>query len=140
MRFDSSAKGSGQYAMWWQSDDDPVFHTSKTCDYLIKMYEVFKGYETYLTGYVLRQTRVVQELELKRMQLPDNHATYIITAPEGKNVVLDISKEKGIRFLFPIDSTTKEYRERFLGGALVCLLYTSPSPRDATLSRMPSSA
>ena len=25
-------------------------------------------------------------------------------------------------------------------GALYCLLYTSPSPRDATLSRMPSSA
>ena len=23
---------------------------------------------------------------------------------------------------------------------LICLLYTSPSPRDATLSRMPSSA
>ena len=27
-----------------------------------------------------------------------------------------------------------------IAGALVCLLYTSPSPRDATLSRMPSSA
>ena len=27
-----------------------------------------------------------------------------------------------------------------LGFARVCLLYTSPSPRDATLSRMPSSA
>ena len=26
------------------------------------------------------------------------------------------------------------------GGTLLCLLYTSPSPRDATLSRMPSSA
>ena len=25
-------------------------------------------------------------------------------------------------------------------GKVVCLLYTSPSPRDATLSRMPSSA
>ena len=25
-------------------------------------------------------------------------------------------------------------------GSKVCLLYTSPSPRDATLSRMPSSA
>ena len=25
-------------------------------------------------------------------------------------------------------------------GAISCLLYTSPSPRDATLSRMPSSA
>ena len=26
------------------------------------------------------------------------------------------------------------------GGFRICLLYTSPSPRDATLSRMPSSA
>ena len=30
---------------------------------------------------------------------------------------------------------------RLIGGLLLlCLLYTSPSPRDATLSRMPSSA
>ena len=28
----------------------------------------------------------------------------------------------------------------FLTAAVSCLLYTSPSPRDATLSRMPSSA
>ena len=28
----------------------------------------------------------------------------------------------------------------FAGQATFCLLYTSPSPRDATLSRMPSSA
>ena len=27
-----------------------------------------------------------------------------------------------------------------LPGVITCLLYTSPSPRDATLSRMPSSA
>ena len=27
-----------------------------------------------------------------------------------------------------------------LAGHNICLLYTSPSPRDATLSRMPSSA
>ena len=27
-----------------------------------------------------------------------------------------------------------------LGQPIACLLYTSPSPRDATLSRMPSSA
>ena len=27
-----------------------------------------------------------------------------------------------------------------LAGMMICLLYTSPSPRDATLSRMPSSA
>ena len=41
---------------------------------------------------------------------------------------------------------TEEYTEThnavpFLEGkSSVCLLYTSPSPRDATLSRMPSSA
>ena len=29
---------------------------------------------------------------------------------------------------------------RFSQGTIPCLLYTSPSPRDATLSRMPSSA
>ena len=28
----------------------------------------------------------------------------------------------------------------YADGAAFCLLYTSPSPRDATLSRMPSSA
>ena len=33
---------------------------------------------------------------------------------------------------------SKSGREIYLGR--VCLLYTSPSPRDATLSRMPSSA
>ena len=31
-------------------------------------------------------------------------------------------------------------KARKLGKSIVCLLYTSPSPRDATLSRMPSSA
>ena len=29
---------------------------------------------------------------------------------------------------------------QFKGEGDICLLYTSPSPRDATLSRMPSSA
>ena len=41
-------------------------------------------------------------------------------------------------------SISQEYK-LFIGGKFVkplsnCLLYTSPSPRDATLSRMPSSA
>ena len=34
-------------------------------------------------------------------------------------------------------SYAEEYKEHNLKS---CLLYTSPSPRDATLSRMPSSA
>ena len=34
----------------------------------------------------------------------------------------------------------KESYLEFVGGASSCLLYTSPSPRDGLLSRMPSSA
>jgi len=33
-----------------------------------------------------------------------------------------------------------EQREAFGGHFYICLLYTSPSPRDRTRSRMPSSA
>ena len=38
-----------------------------------------------------------------------------------------------------LDEVTKSQRVDFARAEL-CLLYTSPSPRDATLSRMPSSA
>ena len=39
------------------------------------------------------------------------------------------------------ESIARERFEAFMSGEHgVCLLYTSPSPRDATLSRMPSSA
>ena len=34
----------------------------------------------------------------------------------------------------------KEYKGNVANTPMDCLLYTSPSPRDATLSRMPSSA
>ena len=41
-------------------------------------------------------------------------------------------------------SEHEEYEDTMYGRKMVhhyiCLLYTSPSPRDATLSRMPSSA
>ena len=68
--------------------------------------------------------------------------------------------DQGVYTLRAIDPTsldyvapnmTKENIKAIIGGLLIgaggvgliastCLLYTSPSPRDATLSRMPSSA
>ena len=43
----------------------------------------------------------------------------------------------GNRFEILIDSElAQDYKE----GEEICLLYTSPSPRDRSLSRMPSSA
>ena len=38
-----------------------------------------------------------------------------------------------------VEGAVKDHFEHWLTGN-PCLLYTSPSPRDATLSRMPSSA
>ena len=119
MRVDKDGKVAGKFAMWWSTEGDPHFHTSGTFEHLSKLNELMKGYETYMAGYVLRQTRIIQEMELKRVQLPENNATYVIDAPEEKKVLLDISQEKGIRFLFPIDKVTKEYRERFLKGIMV---------------------
>ena len=41
----------------------------------------------------------------------------------------------------PMDNNVYIVTSRATGEQLIiCLLYTSPSPRDATLSRMPSSA
>ena len=89
----------------------------------------------------------------------------ILTGPSGvgKGTVVKeiLGKEKN--FWLSISATTREPREGekdgenyyflnkekfkemieqnlFLEWAQFCLLYTSPSPRDATLSRMPSSA
>ena len=51
----------------------------------------------------------------------------------------------GNAFKFPSMSTEdKKYHvdllQKLIDKQRICLLYTSPSPRDATLSRMPSSA
>ena len=47
----------------------------------------------------------------------------------------------GVNFYFSPKSVLRESNSPVLvGNQVPCLLYTSPSPRDATLSRMPSSA
>ena len=46
-------------------------------------------------------------------------------------------------FIWQNINTPKSYKQlcsNFINEFDACLLYTSPSPRDATLSRMPSSA
>ena len=45
-----------------------------------------------------------------------------------------------LAFAFPIGAAAAIYLEEFAPKNRICLLYTSPSPRDGLLSRMPSSA
>ena len=65
---------------------------------------------------------------------------------KGRGIVLDepsvVAVHKDIRGVKKVLAVGKEAKN-MLGrtpGNIVCLLYTSPSPRDRTRSRMPSSA
>ena len=63
----------------------------------------------------------------------------------GKDVTLNSSVDKRIHPVFGAKSkilkkTDKEILNSFMKYTCNCLLYTSPSPRDGLLSRMPSSA
>ena len=56
----------------------------------------------------------------------------------------DTGRKRGFAFIEMADESTEEAAIEGLQGAELmgrpCLLYTSPSPRDGLLSRMPSSA
>ena len=60
---------------------------------------------------------------------------YIETPANPTNDLIDIQAKKEIAKHF----STKD-KEVYLAVDNTCLLYTSPSPRDRTRSRMPSSA
>ena len=66
-----------------------------------------------------------------------SHITYGLPiwglATQGRLDKILVKQKKAIRKVFNL-----KYRDHTL--PYFCLLYTSPSPRDATLSRMPSSA
>ena len=70
-----------------------------------------------------------------------------IELDEGEKIPNDLNKFDGMFCMGgPMDTyMEKEYpwlieEKKRIKEFVVCLLYTSPSPRDATLSRMPSSA
>ena len=80
--------------------------------------------------------------------------TYLISSGNGRealiidpvlenvNEYINILKELDLKLVKVID--THIHADHVTGASklkdITCLLYTSPSPRDATLSRMPSSA
>ena len=61
--------------------------------------------------------------------LVDNSAS--MSATDGSNIRLDRAKKVATDIITALNGTQR---------CSVCLLYTSPSPRDGLLSRMPSSA
>ena len=54
--------------------------------------------------------------------------------------VQSMMQDKGIELLISHDTNNMNYLTGYDAWSFYCLLYTSPSPRDNTTSRMPSSA
>ena len=71
-----------------------------------------------------------------KIEIIDEHDEVAVV--EFNILVLDINEKPSITFK-DISHVPELSSQGFLVGS-ICLLYTSPSPRDATLSRMPSSA
>ena len=72
---------------------------------------------------------------------------YMLNRVAHDEALVDLAKSRGANFL--VNSRVDSIEENIVklrdgrelnAKIIVCLLYTSPSPRDATLSRMPSSA
>ena len=71
----------------------------------------------------------------------------VVTSMSGITIEILNTDAEGRLVLCDALTFSKKYKPRYIldmatltGACLVCLLYTSPSPRDGLLSRMPSSA
>ena len=70
---------------------------------------------------------------------PELPAKFSSIAHGANNTILVITMDKNL--LTGSGQSTTNFSVRTISGLVnICLLYTSPSPRDGTKSRMPSSA
>ena len=82
---------------------------------------------------------VVAQLLFLESENPDKDIHLYINSPGGV-VTAGLSIYDTMQFIKPDVSTICVGQAASMGAVLLCLLYTSPSPRDRTRSRMPSSA
>ena len=68
--------------------------------------------------------------------IPDRLVDQVIGQEAGSVVIKKAAEQRRHMLMIGDPGTGKS----MLARSMTCLLYTSPSPRDATLSRMPSSA
>ena len=91
-------------------------------------------------GYIVTNAHVVDDATEITVALPDRreYTATLIGSDERSDIALLKVNATGLPSLTLGDSASVNVGQWVL--AIGCLLYTSPSPRDATLSRMPSSA
>ena len=101
---------------------------------LLGIFTILKSRSHGVEG-LTKEQRMIKIIEAGNDQFGGEHIPQMLVklVQEGKisEARLDISVRRLLRDKFRLGLFDNPY---------VCLLYTSPSPRDATLSRMPSSA
>ncbi len=102
----------GEYSMWWPGAGDGSFTGSRAFMLIDRAYRSLAGYETYVHAAIMRALGYEDD-SIGRLGLPAEAETFPIEGPEGALFLLDISGEKGIRFLFPADRTSTAYRDAF---------------------------
>ena len=88
---------------------------------------------------VVRPTFSEVDMAARRWLVEQMTAAGLEARIDGAGTVFGRSPNPGPAVVLGSHSDTQP-EGGWLDGAMGCLLYTSPSPRDATLSRMPSSA
>ena len=97
----------------------------------------------------------LDDFQLEAIDALNQGHSVVVSAPTGSGKTLvgeyaiyrALAHGQKVFYTTPLKALSnqklRDFREQFGDenvGLLTCLLYTSPSPRDATLSRMPSSA
>ena len=120
------------YATWWirQAITRAIADQARTIRIPVHMIETINK--------LIRTQRHLQQ-ELSREPLPEEIAEKMELPVDKVHKILKIAKEP-ISLETPIGEEEDSHLGDFIEDKQTCLLYTSPSPRDATLSRMPSSA
>ena len=112
----------------------------KACDY-----EIARQIEVYENGgQIFQETRLWDEAKqlTKSMRLKEGSSDYrYFPDPDlGPIEITESQKEIWFKELPELPSKKRNKYVSKFGLSAYCLLYTSPSPRDLSTSRMPSSA
>ena len=100
-----------------------------------------KAYEKYVLPKMLDACCSTKPINYQRNKIVPIASGTVLEIGIGSGLNIPYYQKQDIQKIYGLDPSEElcEMAKKIARGC-DCLLYTSPSPRDATLSRMPSSA